>query len=172
MKITVKELVKFAMIAAVMYVSKVAMAWLPNIHIIGTFIVALTIVYRKKALYPIYGYIMIEGALAGFAVWWLPYLYIWGILFIVTYELPKYEDTIKSTVIYVTVLALHGLLFGTLYAIGNAVIYKMDFPATIAWIISGLPFDAIHGFGNCVLGILILRPLVRLFNFCETKLKN
>ncbi|MEE0982392.1 MAG: hypothetical protein U0K91_11960, partial [Acutalibacteraceae bacterium] len=53
-KLTVKEVAIFAMLGALMYASKVLMDLLPNIHLIGTFIVAFTVVYRRKALYPIY----------------------------------------------------------------------------------------------------------------------
>ena len=40
------------MLGAVMYASKVIMEIAPNIHLLGTFIVAFTVVYRRKALYP------------------------------------------------------------------------------------------------------------------------
>ena len=54
MKLNLKESVIFGMLGAVMYASKLIMEVLPNIHLIGVFIVAITVVYRKKALYPIY----------------------------------------------------------------------------------------------------------------------
>ena len=53
MKPTTRELVIFAMLGAVMYASKVIMEFAPNIHLIGVFTIAFTVVYRKKALYPI-----------------------------------------------------------------------------------------------------------------------
>ena len=37
------------MLGAVLYASKVAMEFLPNVHLIGVLIVAITVVYRKKA---------------------------------------------------------------------------------------------------------------------------
>jgi len=51
MKLTVKETAVFAMLGAVMYASKIIMDMAPNIHLIGVFIIAITVVYRKKALY-------------------------------------------------------------------------------------------------------------------------
>lgn len=68
------------MLGAVMYASKVIMEIAPNIHLLGTFIVAFTVVYRRKALYPIYVYVILNGIFCGFAAWWLPYLYVWAIL--------------------------------------------------------------------------------------------
>ena len=89
MKINIKELAVFGMLGALMYASKILMDLFPNIHIIGVFIVAMTVVYRFKALYPITDFISITGLLSGFATWWLPYIYIWLPLWGVTMLLPK-----------------------------------------------------------------------------------
>ena len=53
MKLTTKEITVFAMLGALMYASKVIMELAPNIHLLGVFTVAFTVVYRKKALYAI-----------------------------------------------------------------------------------------------------------------------
>ena len=82
MKLTVRELVTFALLGAVMLVSKVAMEFLPNIHLLSVLIVAYTVVYRQKALYPIYVYVGLQGLIAGFATWWIPYLYVWTVLWV------------------------------------------------------------------------------------------
>ena len=50
MKISTKEMAVFAMLGAVMYASKIIMEFAPNIHLLGVFTIAITIVYRKKAL--------------------------------------------------------------------------------------------------------------------------
>ena len=63
-----------------MYASKVVMEVAPNVHLLGVFTMAFTIVYRKKALYPIYTYVLLNGIFTGFATWWIPYLYLWTIL--------------------------------------------------------------------------------------------
>ena len=67
MKISVRELVIFAVFAALMFVSKLLMQVLPNIHLLGMFIVALTVVYRAKALLPIYVYVFLDGLFSGFS---------------------------------------------------------------------------------------------------------
>ena len=53
-KLSIREMALFSMFGALMYVSKLLMEFLPNIHLIGMFIVLLTVLYRKKALIPIY----------------------------------------------------------------------------------------------------------------------
>lgn len=61
MKLTARETVVFAMLGAVMYASKVVMEFAPNIHLLGALTIAYTVVYRKKALYPIYTYVILNG---------------------------------------------------------------------------------------------------------------
>ncbi len=172
MKLSVKELVKFALFAGIMYASKVAMASLPNMHLLGTFIIAFTIVYKKKAIYPLFGYVFIEGLMAGFATWWLPYLYIWWLLYLVALHLPEYHKgrEFGFMMICAGLNGLHGLLFGTLYGIGWALIAQMGFQEFVAYIIAGLPFDVVHCISNIIMGCLVV-PLVDLLQFCEFKMK-
>ena len=54
MKLSAREVAVFGMLGAAMYASKLLMEFLPNVHLLGVFTIAVTIVYRKKALYPIY----------------------------------------------------------------------------------------------------------------------
>lgn len=61
------------MLGALMYASKVVMEVAPNVHLLGVFTMAFTLVYRKKALYPIYTYVLLNGLFTGFATWWIPY---------------------------------------------------------------------------------------------------
>ena len=149
------------MLGALMYASKELMAALPNIHLIGVFIVAFTIVYRRKALWPLYIFVFITGLMGGFATWWIPYLYIWTILWGATMLLPKKLPEKFRPLIYMSVCSLHGFLFGTLYAPAQALLFGLNFKQTIAWIVAGLPYDAIHGVSNFVCGALIV-PLSNL----------
>ena len=59
MKLTIKEIAIFSMLGALMYASKAIMEMIPNVHLLGVFIVAFTVVYRKKALYPIYIFVFL-----------------------------------------------------------------------------------------------------------------
>ncbi len=79
----------FAMLGALMFVSKLVMEWAPNIHFLGMLTMTYTIVYRWKALIPIYVYVFLNGAYAGFNIWWVPYLYLWTVLWGVTMLLPR-----------------------------------------------------------------------------------
>lgn len=154
-------MVLFAMLGTVMFCSKIIMEFLPNIHLLGMFTMVYTVVFGKKALIPIYVYIMLNGVYAGFATWWLPYLYIWTVLWAVTMLLPKNMPRKIACFVYPAVCCLHGLAFGTLYAPAQALLYGMNFEQMIAWIVVGLPWDVVHGVGNLFAGMLVL-PLSNL----------
>lgn len=71
MKLTIREIAIWGMLGAVMYVSKIIMEFIPNVHLLGVFTIAFTVVYKKKALYPIYAYVILNGIFCGFATWWI-----------------------------------------------------------------------------------------------------
>lgn len=152
-----------------MYISKMIMEFAPNVHLLGVFTIAYTVVYRKKALYPIYIYVILNGIFGGFAPWWLPYLYVWTILWGVVMLLPKKMPKKIAPVVYMVICAAHGFLFGTLYAPVQAILYGLDFKGTLAWIIAGLPWDFIHGVSNFFCGILIV-PIILILRRAERNL--
>ena len=166
MKLNLKESVIFGMLGAVMYASKLIMEVLPNIHLIGVFIVAITVTYRKKALYPIYIFVFLTGLLNGFNMWWIPYLYLWTVLWAVTMILPQKMPKAVKPIVYMFVNACHGFLFGTLYAPAQALLFGLSFDAMIAWIIAGLPWDFIHGVSNFFCGILVI-PIITVLRRME-----
>ena len=139
-----------------MFCSKIVMELLPNIHLLGMFVMVYTIVFRKKALIPLYIFVIITGLYAGFAPWWVPYLYIWTILWAVTMLIRGRMSKKVQYVVYPILCFLHGILFGVLYAPAQALMFGMDFKMTVAWILSGLPFDIIHGIGNLFVGMLVV----------------
>ena len=152
-----------------MYASKMIMEVAPNVHLLGVFTIAFTVVYRKKALYPIYTYVLLNGIFCGFATWWIPYLYLWTVLWGATVLLPKRIPEKLRPLVYMLLCAAHGFLFGTLYAPAQALLYGLNFQKMIAWIISGLPWDFVHGVSNFFCGILIV-PIIKILTFLEKNL--
>lgn len=154
-------MVVFAMLATLMFCSKLVMEALPNVHLLGTLTMTSTIVFRKKALIPIYLYVLLNGLYAGFSMWWMPYLYIWTILWGITMLLPRHMPRRVACIVYPIVCSLHGFAFGTLYAPAQALMFGFTWEQTLAWIATGIPFDVMHGIGNLCVGFLIL-PLSEL----------
>ena len=157
------EICVFAMLASIMLCSKLIMEALPNIHLLGALTMVYTLVFRKKALIPIYLYVFLNGLVAGFSLWWFPYLYIWTILWGITRLLPKNMPPKAQIIVYPLVCCLHGLLYGILYSPAQALMFKFTFKQTLVWICAGFPFDLLHAFGNLLAGLLIV-PLTDTLN--------
>ncbi len=155
MKLTTKEIVVFAMLGVIMYASKLILEFAPNVHLLGVFTMAYTIVYRM---------------FYGFAAWWIPYLYVWALLWGVTLllvkKLPEQMPKKWQSLLYMSVCAVHGFLFGTLYAPVQAILFGLSLKGTIAWIAAGLPWDLIHGVSNFFCGSLIL-PISAMLRLAE-----
>ena len=164
--LTVREIAIFGMLGALMYASKVLMEVFPNVHLIGMFIVSMTVVYRKKALFPLYVFVFLVGLFNGFNTWWGPYLYIWLPLWGATMLLPRKMNKKIAPIVYMLVSACHGFLYGTMYAPYQAIVFGLNLKGMIAWIIAGLPWDAVHGIGNFAAGILIV-PVIKILRLAE-----
>ena len=158
----------FAMFGAMMFCSKLIMEGLPNIHPLGMFIMLLTVVYRWKALIPIYVYVFLQGLYSGFDVWWIAYLYIWAILWGITMLLPRKMPNAAKAVVYPAVCGFFGLLFGLAYAPAWAIVYGLNFKQALMWTAAGLSFDLLHVAGNAAMGCLVL-PLSKVLLRLEGK---
>lgn len=160
MKLKLREVVLFAMLGSLMFLSKLLLEVLPNVHLLAVLTVAYTVCYRRQALYPIYLFVFLTGLYAGFNLWWIPYLYLWTLLWGATMLLPKSMHPRTAIPVYMLLCGLHGFLYGTLYAPAQALMFGLDFSGTLSWIVAGLPFDAVHGVSNFCMGVLVL-PLVK-----------
>lgn len=139
-----------------MFLSDILMEILPNIHLVGMLTILYTVVYRAKALIPIYVYVFLNGLFYGFALWWVPYLYIWTVLWAMTMLIPKNIPPKIAAVVYPLLCAIHGISFGLLYAPFQALAFSLDFKGMLAWIAAGLTFDITHCISNFVSGLLVL----------------
>lgn len=160
-RLAIREMALCSMLGALMFVSKLLLELLPNIHLLGMFTITFTVVFRKKALIPLYIYVLLNGLYAGFSPWWIPYLYIWTVLWALAMLIPVSVPKKYAAFIYPLLCGFHGFAFGTLYAPAQAIMYGFSLEQTVAWIIAGLPYDLIHGIGNLAAGTLVL-PLSEL----------
>ena len=156
----------FSMLGALMFCSKLLLEWAPNIHQLALLIITFTLVYRAKALVPVYVFVLLTGVYGGFNVWWVPYLYIWLPLWGLTMLLPRRMSPRVAAVVYVLLGGLHGICYGILYAPAQALFFKMSFSMTLAWVFSGIPFDVLHALGNAAACTLVL-PLTRILRRLE-----
>ncbi len=146
-----------------MFSSKIALEWAPNIHMLGMLTMVATVVFRYKALIPIYLYAFTLFLFYGFAPWCVIHFYVWTVLWALTMLIPKRLPKKVLAFLYPTVCALHGLMYGALCSLTQVPIYYNSYdPAVmLAYVASGFYFDLLHAVGNLGFGLLIL-PLSEL----------
>lgn len=166
--LSVREMAIFAMLGTLMFLSKLLMEWAPNVHFLGAFTIIFTLVYRGKALIPIYIYVLLNGLFAGFAPWWIPYLYLWAVLWVLAMLIPRKLPAPVCAVLCSVLCFLHGLGFGILYAPVQALMFGFNLKTTLAWIASGFPWDVIQALGNLAASVIII-PIVTLLCKLEHK---
>ena len=168
-RLDLRHLLLYAMLGAIMAASKWMMEGLPNVHLLGVFTMAYTLAFRRHALIPVYVFVFLVGLLiAGFSPWWIPYLYLWAILWGVTMLLPKNMKPAVAVPVYMTVCGLFGLSYGTLYAPFQALFYGLNWKGMLAWIGNGIPWDIVHGVSNFCWGVLVF-PLAKLLTELERR---
>ena len=161
----------FSMLSVIMYLSDILMEFLPNVHLVGVLVIVYTIVYRFRALIPIYGYVLLNGLLSGFGIWWLAYLYVWAVLWGLVMLVPRRIPNKVRYVIYTALCALHGFSFGLLY-VPVQMIYNSSIEYIISWLSIGfVTADIYHGIGNCIFGALLIAPLSSLLLRLEKNIR-
>ena len=88
-----------------------------------------------------------------------------------TMLLPQNMPKKVQPLVYMAVCALHGFLYGTLYAPVQALLFGLSFKGMIAWIIAGIPFDVTHGISNFFCAILVL-PCVAALRLGQKATQN
>ena len=153
MKSRLVSICLMAMMGVLMVVSKEVLAFLPNVEILTLLIILFTLVFRKLVIGALSVFLLLEGLLYGFGLWWIMYLYIWPLLALLTW-LFRWMKRAWQWAIFA---GLYGLAFGALCSL---VYWSMwSFPAILGWIAAGLPFDCNHATFNFLLCLLLYRPL-------------
>ena len=106
-------MVTMGFLSAILLIGQVGMAALPNIEPVTMLIIVYTLIYRKQVFYIIYTFVILEGLIYGFGIWWFSYLYIWTILAVIVLLMKKNQ----SVLMWVVVAGAYGLAFGFLCAI-------------------------------------------------------
>ena len=152
-----RHVVVNALLAALMTVLQVVMAPLPNIEPVSLLILVYTLVYGGQVFYIVYTFVLLEGLLFGFHLWWVTYLYIWTLWAAVVLLLRRGRE--KPPLMWAAASGAFGLSFGALDALPYLAGGTMA--AFSRWV-SGIPFDVLHCLGNFFLALALERPLYRL----------
>ena len=124
-----RELVLLALLGALLLVTKLALAWLPNIEPVSLLVLVYTAVLGWKALAPVYVYVMMEILIWGLGFWNLCYTYVWLVLVVLAMLFRKMESPLGWAVLF-----------------------------ALSWWVSGIPFDLLHCAGNFAMALVLFRP--------------
>lgn len=158
----VRELISMAFLAAIAFAGQVALASLPNIEIVTLLFMLYTIVCGKRVFTIIYVFVLLEGVLYGFGLWWFSYLYVWSIFAVIVHLLRRN----RSIVFWAVVSGAFGLCFGALFAIPY--LFSGGIAAAFSYWVAGIPFDLIHCVSNIVLVLVLWKPLLTLLQNSRT----
>ncbi len=144
-------------LTAVLLGGQVALAALPNVEVVSLLVILYALVLGRRVFLIIYAFVLLEGCLYGFGLWWISYLYVWTILAGAALLLRRTE---APALFWAIVSGFFGLAFGALCALPYLITGGVA--AAVSYWLAGLGFDLIHCAGNFVLCLLLFRPLHRL----------
>ena len=153
-KLNTKELVSLSILSAVLLIGQIGMSYLPNIEIVSLLIYIYTQIYRRKTFFIIYVFVLLEGCIYGFGLWWFGYLYIWSVLALIVLRSGRQQTSVIMTAV---ILGAYGLSFGMLYALPYFI--AGGWAAGFSYWVSGIPFDLLHCAGNVAVSLICYRPL-------------
>lgn len=154
-----RRLALLGILTAVLLGSQVALAALPNVELVSLLVILYALLLGRQVFWILYAFVLLEGCLYGFGLWWVSYLYVWAVLAGAVLLLRRTE---APALFWAIVSGFFGLSFGALCALpylaaGGAA-------AAVSYWLAGLGFDLIHCGGNFVLCLLLFRPLYRLLD--------
>ena len=148
------------LLTALLFVSQVAIGYLPNIELVSLFVITYTLVLGKRVIPILSAFTLLEGILYGFGIWWVSYLYLWPVLAGLTWVLRKFHAPDWG---YAFLSCGFGLGFGLLCSIPYL---AGGFSAAFVYWTNGLSLDLIHGASNLVIALFLFRPVRQVLHYC------
>ena len=156
------DLVRDSLLAALLLALQVGLAWLPNIELVTLLLILFAVWFGSHGWIILYVFVLLEGLIYGFGLWWLSYLYVWAVLMAAALFMRRFRPGPLS---WALLGGIFGLLFGGLCSLSYLAAGGPS--AAFAWWISGIPSDIIHGISNFILILVLFTPLSRLFSFLK-----
>ena len=156
-KLSAREICTLALLGALLFATKAALASIPNINLNAVILILTTVFFGWRAMYAVAIYVMLEGLIFGGGVWWFGYLYTWPLLLAVAMLMRQN----RSSLIWAVVAAVFGLIFGPLMYLEYFAI-NGGWEMFLAMWVNGIPFDLAQCGGNFVLTLVLFQPLYRV----------
>ena len=152
-KVTVFDVALVGIMVAVIEVCKIAMMELPNIELTSFWLIMFSKHFSSRVYFVVPVFILIEGAIFGFGVWWVMYLYAWPLLVLAARFLRKSDSPLTWAILS----GVFGLLFGFMCAIPY--LFMGGISTAFSWWVAGIPWDFVHGGANFILMMLLYKPV-------------
>ncbi len=160
-KTSAAEAARLGVALAILEVSKIALDFIPNVELVTLLFIVYTLSFGRKTLWIAIGFVAVECFMKGISMWVLMYLYIWPLLILLVCFMKKRG---AGYLLYCVLSGIFGLLFGLLCTPPNFLIAGVK--TAIAWWISGIPYDIVHGISNFIICLVLLKPLHAALQKC------
>ena len=94
MHIRVLRLVLSGLMGALLVVSKQAMSGLPNIEPVTLLVILFALELPRETPGAVTVFILLQGVLYGFGLWWAMYLYVWYLLALLAWLLRRMDNAL------------------------------------------------------------------------------
>lgn len=160
-KLTVRDITLIGLMTAIIEVSKMALAWVPNVELTSFWVIMFAVYLGRRIYFVIPAFILVEGLMYGVNIWWIMYLYAWPLLAIAAFIFRKTDSAFG----FAMLSGIFGLLFGLLCSIPYIFIGAADggisggLRMAFAWWIAGIPWDLVHGISNFAIMAVLYKPV-------------
>lgn len=154
MRAASRRVVLCALLAALMAVLQIAMSFLPNIEPVSLLILVYALVFGRDVFYIVFTFVLLEGLVFGFHIWWISYLYVWPLWAAAVLLLGRGRN--RPSLTWAVAGGAFGLSFGALCALPYL---AGGVWAAFSYWAAGIPFDLLHCGGNFFLILVLERPL-------------
>lgn len=149
----VKKLTRIALLAAILYISQVLLAFIANVELVSMLTILFTMVFGKEALLIVTVFNFLELIHYGPGLWVVSYFYTWPVLVLLTLLVKKIFK--EEFILWSIFSGLFGLLFGAFFAIAYL---PVDRTYALTYWIQGLPWDVWHAAANFVIMLVLGKP--------------
>lgn len=161
-----RRVVLCALLAAVMAALQAAMSFLPNIEPVSLLVLVYGLVFGRNVFYIVFTFVLLEGLIYGFGLWWMSYLYVWPLWAGLVLLLRRGRE--RGPLFWAVASGAFGLSFGALCALPYLI---GGLWAAVSYWIAGIPFDLVHCAGNFGLALALERPLYQVLLRLQTQMK-
>ena len=155
-----KNVALAAIMTALLTTGKLVLSFIPNVEIVSFMILMFCLYFGRKTFISVAAFVVIEGLLYGFNVYWFGYVYIWPLLCALGLLIRKRASLFSLTVLTTLFGLFYGFLFSFVYIFTGRPNPGLGFALT--WWMSGIPYDLIHGAGNFAVMLCLYAPVSKV----------